>query len=108
MLTNLAGKVTEPGPEETRSSKLSKKRTRLTETGLLAYFDTRELTADEQEVADGKLFRFLAVCGIAFNVVESPFFLDFMQFLRPNYVPAGARCVLGYDIHLAECLDLLL
>jgi hypothetical protein len=38
---------------------------------------------------DMKLLRLVVMEGLPFRMVDSPWFLDFVQSLRPNYWPVG-------------------
>ena len=53
-------------------------------------FRDRYLTQGETDECNIKLVRFLAATGASFRVVDSVYFLDFVQSLRPLYFPAGA------------------
>ena len=59
------------------------------QTTLNSHFDTRQLTDEENKSLNFKLLRFLVMCGVPFNTVSSPWFLDWVYALRPSHVPAG-------------------
>ena len=48
-----------------------------------------KLTKQQQTVINRKLLKFLVMNGISFRAVNSPFFLDFVNSLNVNYIPAG-------------------
>jgi hypothetical protein len=48
-----------------------------------------KLTKQQQRVINRKLLKFLVMNGISFKAVNSPFFLDFVNSLNVNYIPAG-------------------
>ena len=59
------------------------------QTPLSQHFDLKGITPNEQKQLDTKLVRMLVMNGVSFSVVQSPWFLDFLQALRPTYIPAG-------------------
>jgi hypothetical protein len=58
-------------------------------------FAARQPSAAEVETMNTKLLRLLVMTGVSFHVVDSPYFLDFVQELRPMYIPAGTVYGLG-------------
>ncbi|GAQ90649.1 hypothetical protein KFL_006670070 [Klebsormidium nitens] len=53
------------------------------------HVDTSKVTAAQKKALDLKLLLLFVMCGIPFMVASSPWFLDFVHALRPNYNPAG-------------------
>ena len=60
-----------------------------TQSPLSASFDTKKITPQVQKELDTKLLRTLIMDGLPFALADSPWFLDFVRALRPNYVPSG-------------------
>jgi hypothetical protein len=58
-------------------------------TTLDDFVDSKAVPKDLKKTYDTALFRFLVMAGLSFAAVDSPYFLQFVELLRPNYKPAG-------------------
>jgi hypothetical protein len=47
------------------------------------------LDGKAEEALDLRAVRFIVLCGCSFNILDSPWFCDFTNALRPNYKPPG-------------------
>jgi hypothetical protein len=56
---------------------------------ILYHIDNSAVTAGQKKILDFKMTMFFIMCNIPFRAASSPWFLDFTQALKPNYVPAG-------------------
>ena len=88
------------------SSRKAKKRSKVdngqqdrSQSRLVEHFDSRAPSQDQANTLDTKLLRMLIMNGVPFNVVRSPWFLDFIAELRPAYIPAG-QCMHGVPLSL--------
>ena len=52
------------------------------------------------------LMIFIVACGVSFNVIDSPFFADFLQLLRPNYSLPGIFLRLLALTHQSKALTI--
>lgn len=52
--------------------------------------DLRNTSTQVKKELDMKLLRLVVMEGLPFRMVDSPWFLDFVQSLRPNYWPVGS------------------
>lgn len=50
---------------------------------------SRALDLKAIEAMDARLIRFIILCGISFNILDSPWFYDLVTALRSNYKPPG-------------------
>lgn len=53
------------------------------------WVDTEPVGAEMKKKFDTALFLFVVMAGISFAAVDSPYFLQFIELIRPNYTPAG-------------------
>ena len=66
----------------------ARKRQRSNSSGSLhAHFDTRAPSAEDKKALSRALLLFVVMCNVSFEAVISPFFLHFVQLLRPLWHP---------------------
>ena len=56
------------------------------------WVDSKPISPEMKKKFDTALFLFIVMAGISFSAVDSPWFLQFIDLIRPNYVnyvPAG-------------------
>ena len=72
---------------EEKANNNAKKR-KSNQTSLHDYYDTNEsLPQRRTERINRALLKFFVCCGVSFRIVESPFFIDFLQELNAAYNP---------------------
>jgi len=69
---------------------------RSAQSSLLDSFDTRAIGPQVQKDLDFSVLRFVVMGGLPFTVVDSPWFLDLVNKLRPAYVPPGRTKLAGH------------
>ncbi|CAJ0867051.1 2135_t:CDS:2 [Entrophospora sp. SA101] len=78
-----------------RNSSSSKKK-RKTNNNLHSYYENTNCNIEQKQKLDQALLRAFVVCGIPWNVVSNPFFMDFMKLAKPGYDPATRKELSGY------------
>ncbi|CAJ0842157.1 1148_t:CDS:2 [Entrophospora sp. SA101] len=73
-----------------RNSSSSKKK-RKTNNNLHSYYENTNCNIEQKQKLDQALLRAFVVCGIPWNVVSNPFFMDFMKLAKPGYDPATRK-----------------
>ena len=77
-----------------RNSSSSKKK-RKTNNNLHSYYENTSCNIEQKQKLDQALLRAFVVCGIPWNVVSNPFFMDFMKLAKPGYDPATRKELSG-------------
>ena len=76
---------------EEKANNNAKKR-KSNQTSLHDYHDTNEpLPQGRTERINRALLKFFVCCGVSFRIVESPFFIDFLQELNAAYDPSSCE-----------------
>lgn len=60
---------------------------------LEGWVDTAAVTTDMKKKFDTALFLWVVMAGLSFAAVDSPYFLQFIALIRPNYNPAGVTLI---------------
>jgi hypothetical protein len=72
----------------TASTSASNKR-RCTQSSVTSFYESSSIDPAKEIRCTRSLTRFFVCCGIPFSIVESPFFIDFIQSLCPGYKLPG-------------------
>ena len=75
----------------TSSRKSSNSKKRKTNNNLYSYYENTSCNIEQKQRLDQSLLRAFVVCGIPWNVVSNPFFIDFMKLAKPGYNPATRK-----------------
>ena len=62
-----------------------KKRKNNNQKELNNFYDTTNITSQKQKMIDQALTRMFVCCGLPFSLVENPFFIEFVNQLKPAY-----------------------
>lgn len=83
--------------DETETENQKKKRkASVSQTFLEQSFrKVEELTSGYVNQINRALIKFFVCCGVSFQIVESPFFVDFLKLLNPSYVPPSRELLTG-------------
>ncbi len=73
--------------ENSRSASGRKRQRSDSGKGLHSHFDTRKPSQEETQRISRALLLFVVMCNVSFEAVASPFFIFFLQQLRPLYHP---------------------
>ena len=70
---------------------VNKKRKGKGQTGIVDYFEGRELSESKISAINQALVKAFVCCGISFSVIDNPFFRELLYQLRPNYNPPNRK-----------------
>jgi hypothetical protein len=73
------------------------------------YFESKDLPIKKIESINRALIRAFICSGISFNVINNPFFREFLYELRPNYNPPSRQILSGQllSIEIAKVNDFM-
>jgi hypothetical protein len=66
-----------------------------TQTKISDFHESTILSEDRIHEIDRACVRAFVVCGIAWRVIENPFFIEFLKTLRPGYTPPSKEVLSG-------------
>jgi hypothetical protein len=66
-----------------------------TQTKISEFHESTKLSEDRIHEIDRACVKAFVVCGIAWHVIENPFFIEFLKTLRPGYVPPSKEVLSG-------------
>jgi hypothetical protein len=96
-LNRLAAKaernVTNLEQKTTKKRKLNNGQT--TQTKIPEFHESSKLSDDRIHEINRACVKAFVVCGIAWHVIENPFFIEFLKTLRPGYVPPSKEVLSG-------------
>ena len=59
------------------------------------YFENKSLPESKLNLINQALVCAFVCCGISYDIIENPFFLEFLKQLRPNYQPPTCKVLAG-------------
>jgi hypothetical protein len=63
----------------------NKKKKKNNQNGLNDFYESANITSQKQKIIDQALTRMFVCCGLPFSLVENPFFIEFVNQLKPAY-----------------------
>ena len=90
---------------EDHNKKVKRKKTG--QTSITNYYESEEIDVSKQNICNNTLAKFFICCGVSFNLVEHPFFIDMVKSLCPGYDPPCAN-VLSNNFLYAKLSEVII
>jgi hypothetical protein len=66
-----------------------------TQTKISEFHESTKLSDGRIHEIDRACVKAFVVCGIAWHIIENPFFIEFLRTLRPGYIPSSKEVLSG-------------
>lgn len=62
---------------------------------LSEFYESTTLTTERNDNINRALIRAFVMCGIPFNIIQNPYFIELLRQLRPAYTPPNRKAISG-------------
>jgi hypothetical protein len=94
-LNRLAAKAEEDTTNLSAKKRKLNDNTSRSQTKISEFHESTNLSNERIHEIDRACIKAFVVCGIAWHIIENPFFIEFLKTLRPGYVPPSKEVLSG-------------